>query len=197
MSLYLDNTDVISEGKHYASLTQAAGKINWTIMQKNKVKALIFWFQDLNRTGLQPTLLPFLTVETSADILSHKARLEHFTKKADQHISAVKVPPLKHENEWHHWKPQFTNLLKGIPGLQRVPLSYVIRPNPSPEPVKHTQHLPYLEQLEVTAPLRGDAYTADNSQVQLLLASHIDPKNDGVNAMLRQSKNSGDGRADG
>ena len=195
-SLYLDDTDIISEAKRYASLTQAAGKINWTVPQKNKVKALIFWVQDLNRKGLQPTLLPFLTVETSADILSHKAQLEHFTKKADQHISAVKVPPLKHENEWYNWKPQFTNLLKGIPGLQKVPLSYVIRQNPTPEPVQHTQHLPYLEQLEVTAPLRGDAYTADNAQVQLLLASHIDPKNDGVNAMLRQSKNSGDGRAD-
>jgi hypothetical protein len=196
-AIYLEDKDIASEVKRYASLTQAAGKISWTVPQKNKVKAFIFWVQDLHRKGLQPSLLPFLTAgESSDEILSRKAQLDHFIKKADQHISTVKVPPLKHENEWYNWKPQFTNLLKGIPGLQKVPLSYVIRPNPTPEPIHYTLHLPYLEQLEVTAPFEGDAYTADNIQVQLLLASHIDPKNDGVNAMLRQSKNSGDGRAD-
>jgi hypothetical protein len=195
-ALYLDDADVASEAKRFSTFTQAAGKISWTVPQKNKVKAFIFWVQDLHRKGLQPTLLPFLTQETSAEILNRKIQLDHFTTKADQHISTVKVPPLKHENEWYNWKPQFTNLLKGIPGLQKVPLSYVIRPNPTPEPIQHTLHLPYLEQLEVTAPLDGDVYKADNTRVQLLLASHIDPKNDGVNAMLRQSKSSGDGRAD-
>jgi hypothetical protein len=195
-ALYLEDKDIASEVKRYASLTQATGKINWTVPQKNKVKAFIFWVQDLDRKGLQPSLLPFLADERSDEILSRKAQLEHFIKKSDQHISTVKVPPLKHENEWYNWKPQFTNLLKGIPGLHKVPLSYVIRPNPTPEQIQYTLHLPYLDQLEVTAPFEGDAYNADNTQVQLLLASHIDPKNDGVNAMLRQSKNSGDGRAD-
>jgi hypothetical protein len=87
--------------------------MNWTVPQRNKVKAFIFWVQDLNRKGLQPSLLPFLTNERSDEILSRKAQPDHFIKKVDQHISTVKVPPLKHENEWYNWKPQFTNC-KGV-----------------------------------------------------------------------------------
>ena len=195
-AIHMKEEDITSEVKRYAALTQANGKISWTVPQKNKIKAFIFWVQDLHRKGLQPSLLQFLQQETSEEILSHKVQLEHFIKAADQHISAVKVPPLKHANEWYNWKPQFTNLLKGIPGLNKVPLSYVLRPNLTPEPIQYTLHLTYLDQLEVTAPFEGDAYAADNKQVQLLLASHIDSKYDGVKAMLRQSANTNDGRAD-
>jgi hypothetical protein len=96
----------------------------------------------------------------------------------------VKVTPLRYENEWYNWKPQFTNLLKGIPGITQVPLSYIIRANPTPLPIAETADMTYVDQLEATVPHTGDSYVADNAQLQLLLRSYIDPKNDGANSML-------------
>lgn len=87
--IHMKDDDITSEVKQYASLTQANGKISWTVPQNNKIKVFIFWVQDLHRKGLQPSLLQFLQDETSEEILSHKAQLEHFIKAADQHISAL------------------------------------------------------------------------------------------------------------
>ena len=80
--------------------------------------------------------------------------------------------------------------------MAKVPLSYVLRPNPTPALQRTVNHLTYVEQLEAMAPHNGDSYTADNTQVQLLLRSYIDPKNDGANSMLRQTASSGNGRYD-
>lgn len=195
-AIYLDYKDIASEVKRYAALTQAAGRILWTAPNKNRIKCFIFWVQDTKRKGLQPQFIPFLVHHTVADIQNQITQLEHFTKRADQHVSTINVAKLKQENEWYNWKPQFTTLLKGMPGISSVPLSYVLRTNPTPALQQTVNHLTYIEQLEAMAPHTGDSYTADNAHVQLLLSSYIDPKNDGAIAMLRQTTNSGNGRYD-
>ena len=99
----MKDDDITSEVKQYASLTQANGKISWTVPQNNKIKVFIFWVQDLHRKGLQPSLLQFLQDETSEEILSHKAQLEHFIKAADQHISAL--------SKCHHWSMRTNGII--------------------------------------------------------------------------------------
>ena len=195
-AINLDEKDIANEVKRYAALTQPAGKILWTATNRMRVKCFMFWVQDIDRRGLQPTLIPFLENTTTVDILSQHNQLEHFIKRSDQYVSTVKVTPLKQESEWYNWKPQFTHLLKGIPGIKNVPLSYVIRTNPTPQPIPNANQLTYIEQLEATAPHTGDTFLADSNHVQILLRSYIDPKYDGVTALLRQTINSGNGRQD-
>ena len=156
-AIHLDEKDIANEVKRYATLSQAAGRILWTATNRMRVKCFLFWVQDFDRKGLQPTLMPFLETTTTAEILSQHNQLEHFVNRSDQYVSTVKVTPLKQESEWYNWKPQFTHLLKGIPGINKVPLSYVIRTNSVSELIQNTTHMTYIEQLEVTAPHTGDA----------------------------------------
>jgi hypothetical protein len=195
-AIYLDEKAIASEIKRYAALPQAAGRILWTAPNRNRIKCFIFWVQDMKRKGILPDTVPFLGHHTVADIQNQTTQLDHFIKRSDQHVSTINVAKLKQENEWYNWKPQFTTLLKGMPGISSVPLSYVLRANPTPALQQTVNHLTYIEQLEAMAPHYGDSYIADNKQVQLLLNSYIDPKNDGAIAMLRQTTNSGDGRHD-
>jgi hypothetical protein len=176
-AVYMEETDITSEVKRCAALAVAQGRILWTAPNKIKVKCFVFWVQDLYRKGLDPRMYAFLGDTTIPAIQSKMEQLQSFVSKSDQHVTAVKVQPLKQESEWYDWKPRFMSLLKGIPGIKKVPLSYVLRPNPTPLPLPLTDNMTYVEQLEAVVPHTGDSFTADNAQVQILLRSYIDPKN--------------------
>ena len=68
-AINLDEKDIANEVKRYAALTQPAGKILWTATNRMRVKCFMFWVQDIDRRGLQQTLIPFLENTTTVDIL--------------------------------------------------------------------------------------------------------------------------------
>jgi hypothetical protein len=140
----LDDKDIASEIKQYSTLAMKVGKILWTAPNKIRFKCFIFRVQDINPMGLNPLFIPFLASITIADIQSHMDQLDNFVAKSDQCVTAMKVTPLKHEIKWNGWKSRFIDLLKGIPGIKKVPLIYVLCANPTPTPSHLMVNMTYI-----------------------------------------------------
>ena len=95
---------------------------------------------------------------------------QRYIKKSKTIIDTAKPTSFTETTKWDDWQPTFRNFLKGIPGRNGVPLSYVIRHNENPDP---TPNGDFLENYIAMAPLHGDAFITDNTEVHTYITSFI------------------------
>ncbi len=79
-----------------------------------------------------------------------------------------------------------------MPGRDGVPLSYVVRDMNAPDPTPHPN---FLDDYVSMAPLAGNAFVIDTSQVHTFLMNLISG-NDTAEAKVQRIDNQNDGRVD-
>jgi hypothetical protein len=77
----------------------------------------------------------------------------------------------KDEQEWPEWEPTFANYLSTIPGMNGMPLSYVIREVKLPDCTVNNPS--FNERAIACAPLSGPNFQADARKVHQLLKSFL------------------------
>ena len=77
---------------------------------------------------------------------------------------------LKFEQEWIDWEAKFANYCLGLVGVNRVPLSYVIRENDNP-PIDGRQYASFVNETVYCDPLAGSYFEANKQTVHQLLLS--------------------------
>ena len=79
--------------------------------------------------------------------------------------------PLNAEAKWLEWETKFINYLSTIPGVDGLPLSYVIREEEN-VPWPATTFTSFVEQTIASAPLTGTYYEADRATVHQAILSY-------------------------
>ena len=77
--------------------------------------------------------------------------------------------PCLSENKWLNWEPKFRNYLYKILGMNRTPLSYVIRENDAPNSM--ADYFNFNEQFVACVPLTDAYYEAGSSTVHQSIIS--------------------------
>ena len=63
-----------------------------------------------------------------------RAEVRHCLKdQGDVKVKEFTPGPLVSESKWQDWEPKFANYLCTILGIERIPLSYIIRDNDNPD----------------------------------------------------------------
>ena len=94
--------------------------------------------------------------------------------------------------KWEDWNPSFINFLRSIPGRNGIPLSYVIRSNPLPDPVTHTD---FLDDYVAMASLNGAAFEVDSAEVHTYIVKFISG-NDTAESKIQSHTITNNGRKD-
>ena len=77
--------------------------------------------------------------------------------------------PLESEDKWIEWETKFENYLSSIPGVDGVPLSYVIWQLITP--TANTTYTSFVEETVASAPLNGTYFDADSDTVHQAIVS--------------------------
>ena len=159
----ISHVDFETECKTYSGLTVNQGQIRLTPGTKRNIKAMIQWCRELIIVGSDPVSTPFNNNQQLN--LMRRYKTHQLFKERSKEISTVAKPDkFTEDSKWGDWYPTFQNFLKSVPGMQGIPLSYVIRDNAAGAAADDPQ-LSFLDNFVQRAPLYGDAYSTDNSEV--------------------------------
>ena len=168
----LDKTieEVNNDIKQYGSLTQNQGQIRINPGNRQMIQAFIQWTRDMLRTGREPSLIPFPSHDVARLIRNYKSH-KAYVEKSKTVSEAAKPIRFKDNMKWDDWFPTFLNFLKAIPGRNGVPLSYICREYD--EAMPHNPNIDFLENYILQAPLYGDAFKMDASEVHTYLVNFM------------------------
>ena len=169
MNMTYDELD--SDLKTFASLTAANGRIILNPQVKRNVKAFIQWSRDHIRTGVDPSTQVF-DVNMVTDLTRRNKSHESFISKSKTIMEAAKPKHFTKKLKWDDWFPTFQNFLKSIPSRNGQPLSYVIMKDEERSNV-FDPNIDILENYAKMAPLDGEAFKTDASEVHTYLMNFI------------------------
>ena len=171
LASFIDKThdEIDSDLKTCANLTVAQGHSRIHPGEKHVLKAVLQWVKDIIRTSLDPTIVSFPVFDVALLMRRHKIHT-FFTKKSVSMTATAMPAPFTPSMKWSDWVPTFLNFLRTIPGRDGVPLDYICRSDVLPNRTLQTNILKeYVEQ----APLSGDSFTSDTTEVHTYLANLI------------------------
>ena len=113
--------------KSYSTLTATHGQIRLTPGHKKNIKAFIQWMRDQIRIGIDPITVIF-PVANASDVIKRYKHHDAYVKKSKMITETAKPEKFTDKIKWIEWYPTFINLLRAIPGKNRIPLSYIYRP---------------------------------------------------------------------
>ena len=167
MDKTMDELD--SDFKTFSGLTAAQGQIRLLPGVKRSIKAFVQWTRDEIRLDRDPSLIAFPVAQTATLIRRHKSHAQ-FVAKAKTIVENAKPGPLNAKTKWEDWAPTFLNFLRSIPGRDGVPLKYICRENDAPDPTPNTD---FLDDYVAMAPLAGEAFITDASEVMTYIVSFV------------------------
>ncbi|KAI2492054.1 hypothetical protein MHU86_22513 [Fragilaria crotonensis] len=91
--------------------------------------------------------------------------------QSDTVSKAADPGKFKDEKKWPEWEPAFVNYLSTIPGVNGIPLSYVVREDETPP--AGSEYGSFNERAIACAPLSGDVFQADARKVHQLIKSFL------------------------
>ena len=134
------------------------GRIAILPNSRKKILAFIQWTKDMYCTGLDPSQFPFPVDETK-ELRKRMVSHQLWVKKAE---NAKEPKEFTKDMKWDDWVTTLIEYLNQVPGRNGVPLKYVIRDNDIPDPTPKPN---FLEEYVAMAPLTGEAYIADSTEV--------------------------------
>jgi hypothetical protein len=179
----------------YAKRTVAAGKMVFGLQRIKRLKALIHWVQDFARVNSTPTIgsLNQGTFRDALKVAAERATIRKEEKDVSETISRQATPgKLKDADNWDTWHQATENMLSLIPGVNGVPLSYVIRKVATPEPGE--VYGTFTEECVARAPLTGAAFEADSRQAHQLILALV--QGEIAEQWIKPFKKAKDGRKD-
>ena len=167
--------DIRDLAESYSRRTAADGRAIFGLRRIRYMIGLIHWVQDFGRIGEQPSLEGIDDADQFKVILdkaSQRADVRKIEKDQSDTVSKAADPgKFKDEGKWPEWEPAFANYLSTIPGVNGIPLSYVIRE--TEEPDRAIEYLSFNERAIACAPMRGPNFQADARKVHQLLKSFL------------------------
>ena len=115
---------------------------------------------------------------------------DRFIKDSTTISDQAKPKDFTEDVKWDDWDPTFRAFLRLIPGVNDVPIIYVIRINEEPDPTPQDD---YLEEYIRMAPLAGPAYVQDSQRVLTLLKKFV-AGNERAESALQSLNSTSDGR---
>jgi hypothetical protein len=137
---------------------------------------LINWVQDFKRISDTPDLASFagdsVAFRAALDDASNRAEVRKIEKDQSDTVSKAADPgKFKDERKWPEWEPAFVNYLSTIPGVNGVPLSYVVREKEEPDSTGTFES--FNERAIACSPLAGAVFQADARKVHQLIKSFL------------------------
>ena len=167
--------DIRDLAESYSRRTIADGRAIFGLRRIRFMIGLIHWVQDFGRTGEEPSLVGINNAEqfkVALDEASQRADVRKIEKDQSDTVSKAADPgKFKDERKWPEWEPAFANYLSTIPGVNGIPLSYVIRE--AEEPDRTLDYPSFNEKAIACAPLTGPNFQADARKVHQLLKSFL------------------------
>ena len=167
--------DIRDLAESYSRRTVADGRVIFGIRRIRYMIGLIHWVQDFIRIDEHPTIEGIDGAEAlkvALDMAYQRADVRKIEKDQSDTVSKAADPgKFKDERKWSEWEPAFTNYLSTIPGVNGIPLSYVIREIEIPD--RAVDYPSFNEKAIACAPLNGSNFQADARRVHQLLKSFL------------------------
>lgn len=194
--LEMSEKDIRDLADSYTRRTVADGRSIFGSRRTRYLTGLIHWVQDYERIGEQPTIdgivgaAEFRAALTEAN---RRANVRKVEKDQSDTVSKAADPgKFKDERKWSIWEPAFANYLSTIPGVNGIPLSYVIRELEAPN--RTAEFTNFNEKAIACAPLTGATYQADARKVHQLLKSYLQAET--AEQWIKPLEKAQDGRKD-
>jgi hypothetical protein len=168
--------DIRDLAESYGRRTVADGRFIFGVRRIRYLLGLIHWVQDFKRISGNPSLDEFggnpIAFRQALDDASNRADVRKIEKDQSDTVSKAADPgKFKDERKWPEWEPAFVNYLSTIPGVNGVPLSYVVREREDPD---HTGVFEsFNERAIACSQLEGSVFQADARKVHQLIKSFL------------------------
>ena len=168
--------DVRDLAESYGRRTVADGRFIFGVRRIRYLIGMIHWVQDFVRVGETPSLASFgdngAAFCAALEVASSREDVRKIEKEQSDTVSKAADPgKFEDEKKWPEWEPAFVNYLSTIPGVNGIPLSYVVRENEFP--IEGAEYGSFNEQAIACAPLSGDVFQADARKVHQLIKSFL------------------------
>lgn len=188
---YLTEKDITDMASEFGKRTQAQGRIVFGLGRTKKLTGIMHWVQDCYRAGDTPSHEDF-DIAILFEALSRAQIRESDIDLVATNAKAADPGKFKDERKWPEWEKSFVNYLSVIPGVNGVPLSYIVRQNEFP--AEDEMYSSFNERMIHRAPLDGQYYLADSRRVHQLLHGFLQGEN--TESWIRGIAKYQDGRRD-
>jgi hypothetical protein len=167
---YLNDKDIRDMAEEFAKRSIPNGRIIFGIGRTKKLVGIMHWIQDCHRTNDEPDIENF-NDEALAEAQSRALVRKSDIDLVDTNTKAADPGKFKDERKWPEWEKAFTNYLSVIPGVNGVPLSYVVRD--VAQPADDVEYATFNERMVARAPHTGQYFIADSRRVHNLLTGYL------------------------
>ena len=160
----------------FSKSTTARGRINFGMRHMKYNLGIMHWVQDESRCSSTASLTGIAYSEEYKSLLvttMDRATLRKADADQADTISKAAYPGnFKDEYTWPKWEVKFENYLSTIPGVNSVPLSYVMRAQAAPDRTTDFQGN-FIAETIAWVPLSGAHFQADTRKVHQLLNNYL------------------------
>jgi hypothetical protein len=167
---FIQEKDIRDMADEFSKRTVANGRMTFGLGRIKKLIGVMHWIQDFYRVNEEPDHAQF-DEHALAEAL-YRAQI----RKSDLDLvatnsKAAEPGKFRDERKWPEWEDSFVNYLSVIPGVNGVPLAYVVREDAEPD--EGAVYLNFTERMIAKAPHVGQFYEADSRRVHNLLTSFL------------------------
>jgi len=160
------------------------------------------WVSDFIRVSLEPEIpvnddnvQDQELFEAALLLAKSRAAARKYMRDNSKTLSEAAEPSkLKDEKDWYTFVDQFYIYLSAIPGVNGIPLAYVIRADDAPNHEREWEDDEFNEQMIACAPLQGAAFITDAQSVHLLIWTFIETEE--LTSIIKPLKRRKNGRTD-
>jgi hypothetical protein len=167
---HLNDKDIRDMAEEFHKHTIPNGKIIFGLGRTTKLIGIMHWIQDCYRASDVPDHNNF-SEQALADAQSRALIRKSDVELVDTNTKAADPKKFKDERKWPEWEKAFVNYLSVIPGVNGIPLSYVVRE--AAEPEEGVEYDTFNERMIARAPHEGQYYLADSRRVHNLLTGYL------------------------
>ena len=163
---YLVEKDIWHMAEEFSKQMVVQGRITFGLSHIKHLMGLMHWIQDCFYANNDPDSVTF-DEEALAKAQSHALIHKSDLNLVNTNSKVANASKFKDEHKWLKCSKAFTNYLSVIPGVNGVPLVYVVCEEEDPE--DGAEYLTFTEQMIACAPLKGQYYEADSHCVHTAL----------------------------
>jgi hypothetical protein len=167
---YLVDKDIRDMADEFGKRSVQNGRIIFGLGRTKKLTGVMHWIQDCYRANDIPDHNNF-NEQALAEAQSRALIRKSDVDLVDTNTKAADPKKFKDERKWPEWEKAFANYLSVIPGVNGVPLSYVVREVAEPEDGE--EYATFNERVIARAPHTGPYYLADTRRVHNLLTGYL------------------------
>ena len=167
---HLNDKDIRDMAEEFHKRTIPNGQIIFGLGRTKKLIGIMHWIQDCYRASDVPDHNNF-SEQALAEAQSRALIRKSDVELVDTNTKAADPKKFKDERKWPEWEKAFVNYLSVIPGVNGIPLSYVVRE--AAEPEEGVEYDTFNERMIARAPHEGQYYLADSRRVHNLLTGYL------------------------